>query len=231
MLREISELIYPWPLHCLCCGEATYGEGPLCGECSAALAGQHTLIGFAGSAFEMSAASHVYSGPAGALVRRLKYNDLSALTALMARDMLESAELAGMPKPDAIAFVPMHWLRRRSKYYNQAELLAREIARAHGLRAGNVLKRVRRCAQQARLNDADKRRENVKRAFVARTGLEGKRVWLIDDVYTTGATAVECAKALIAAGATRVDLLVYCRAGGVSGSDQTGEWEGYPVII
>lgn len=220
MLREIGELLYPWPLKCLCCGGATNGEGPLCGECAGKLAAQQIVTGFAGPEFEMSAASHMYAGPAGAMVRRLKYNDLSALTAHMARDMLASAALCGMPEPDMVAFVPMHWLRRRGKYYNQAELLAREIGKAHSLRAERTLRRVRACAQQARIADMDARRENVRGAFAARGDLKGLRVLLIDDVYTTGATATECARALKAAGAARTDLLVYALAGDGGGEEK-----------
>ena len=232
MLREIGELLYPWPLHCLCCGAATYGEGPLCPECGAKLAEQQTMTGFAGKLFGLSVASHMYAGPAGALVRRLKYNDLSALTLYMAEDMLKSAELAGMPAPDMVTFVPMHWLRRRGKYYNQAELLARVIAGAYSMRAEKAIRRVRACAQQAKISDPDKRRRNVQKAFAACVSPEGRRVMLIDDVYTTGATATECAKALLAAGASRVDLLVYSVAGGAKTDDDgTGEWDGYETMI
>lgn len=213
MLREIGALIYPWSFACMCCGRRSDGDAALCSECADRLNTQRVTPGFAGAGFEMSVAAHMYAGPAGALVRSLKYRALSVLAEEMARDMLDAAAEAGMAAPDVVTFVPMHWRHRCLRYFNQAELLANNFARTWGMKPENALKRVRACRQQASISEVDVRRENVRNAFAARRGLEGKRVLLIDDVFTTGATARECARALRAAGAAEVWLLVYSLAG------------------
>lgn len=213
ILREIGGLIYPWPFACLCCGGRGAGGGALCPDCADRLSAQRVESGFAGDGFEMSVAAHMYAGPAGALARALKYRAFSALADDMGRDMLDAAADAGMGVPDVVTFVPMHWYRRRTRYFNHAELLAKKVAREWNMKPEKALKRVRACRQQAGISEMDARRENVRDAFAARRRLEGKRVLLIDDVFTTGATARECARALRAADAAEVWLLVYSRAG------------------
>ena len=213
MFREIGELLYPWPLNCLCCGEPDDGDDVLCPECRLKLGAQASIYGFAGDEFAFSGAAHVYAGPAGVLVRALKYRTMSALAAEMADDMVRAAQNLGMPRPDVVTYVPMHWRRRQGKFINQAQVLANAVAREWGLAGDKALKRIRACRQQALMPNSEARRMNVKDAFAARHDLEGKRVVLIDDVYTTGATARECAAALKAAGARKVDLLVYSLAG------------------
>ena len=213
IFRGIGELIYPWPLYCICCGAPDGSDDALCENCSLRLHAQASVYGFAKAEFEMSAAAHEYAGPAGALVRALKYRTLSALAEDMAEDMLRAFRGAGMIKPDMVTFVPMHWLRRRSRYINQAQVLAEIMARKMGVRMEDLLRRTRPCRQQASISDIKLRRENVKDAFAARKRLDGMRILLADDVYTTGATARECARALKAAGAASVDVIVYSLAG------------------
>src|SRR6202022_1290116 len=103
---------------------------------------------------------------------------------------------------DVIVPMPLHWRKRWQRGFNQAELLAREIGSRTHTPVRNTLRRIRNTASQAGLTSA-KRRENVSGAFQARKriALNDKRVLLIDDVMTTGATAASCARALKRAGA------------------------------
>lgn len=213
MFREIGELLYPWPLNCINCGAQDIREDVLCVKCRDKLAMQTPVYGFAHRGFEKSAAAHMYAGPAGTLVRALKYNTLKVLAEDMARDMIRAAENVGMPKPDIVTYVPMHWRRRQSRFINQAQVLANVIARELGVSSDKALKRIRSGKQQARISDFQLRRDNVRDAFAARHDVAGKKVLLVDDVYTTGATARECSQALRAAGAKDVYLLVYSLAG------------------
>ena len=215
LLRDIlAELLFPWPMNCAVCGEKTEERGMLCRKCRRYLEHQKTRRGFANDRnVEDSVSAHRYTGAGGAMVRTLKYRGVSALADTMAKDMIAAAERAGMEIPDMVTFVPMHLLRRRTRPFNQAELLGRRIAEALGLRQEKLLRRTRYCRQQARLRDDRSRRKNVEDAFRATGNLEGRHVMLIDDVCTTGATARECAKALRAAGAAKVTLLVYADAG------------------
>jgi ComF family protein len=116
---------------------------------------------------------------------------------------------------DVVTPVPLHWRRRWERGFNQAELLAREIARTSGIPFASTLRRTRSTTAQAGLSNTARRR-NVSAAFrcrdTVRSGaLRGKRVLLIDDVMTTGSTAAACARALKDAGAARVALLTVAR--------------------
>ena len=105
--------------------------------------------------------------------------------------------------------VPLHWLRKFSRGFNQSELLALEVGAARGWEVKNLLKRTRWTGSQV----GRRRRERlvgVKDAFVLGDGVEAipHRVILVDDLSTTGATLEECAKALKRAGVERVEGLV-----------------------
>jgi ComF family protein len=114
---------------------------------------------------------------------------------------------------DIVVPVPLHGARLRERGYNQADLLAREMARQARLpfdQAG--LSRSRPTAPQVGL-DAAERKANVRGAFCCPDGtLTGKQVLLVDDVCTTGATLEACAQALYAVGATGVQALTLARA-------------------
>src|ERR1044072_2209632 len=101
-------------------------------------------------------------------------------------------------------------MRRWNRGFNQSELLARAVSRRTGIPVAKALSRPRSTRTQAGLSN-HARRQNVTRAFRARP-VEGKRILLIDDVMTTGATAAACALALKRAGAQRVTLLTVARA-------------------
>jgi ComF family protein len=110
--------------------------------------------------------------------------------------------------------VPLHWTRLFARRYNQAAVLAHALAGAGGTRVGaDWLKRRRRTPSQGKRN-REARRRNVAGAFQVRRrqDVEGRRILLIDDVFTTGATLEECARVLLRAGAARVDALTLARA-------------------
>ena len=112
---------------------------------------------------------------------------------------------------DLVCAVPLHRSRERERGFDQAELLARSLARRAGLPSGRLLKRRRRGSTQSRTPLAD-RAANVAGAYaVARGKRVPKRVLLVDDVHTTGATLSECARVLKGAGAERVYALTLCR--------------------
>jgi len=109
--------------------------------------------------------------------------------------------------------VPLHWRRRWRRGFNQAELLAREVSRHRRIPILNALRRSKDTVNQAGLTSSG-RRLNIAGAFQPREGMDlrGQRVLLIDDVFTTGATATACALALKKAGAGTVSLLTLARA-------------------
>jgi ComF family protein len=111
---------------------------------------------------------------------------------------------------DVVAPVPLHWRRRWQRGFNQSELLARAVARRYGLPVLDVLRRKRATPTQAGLSNA-RRRSNVAGAFTVRGAVSGRRILLVDDVMTTGATAAACAAALKRAGARHVAVLALAR--------------------
>jgi len=113
---------------------------------------------------------------------------------------------------DLVVPMPLHWRRRWQRGFNQAALLARQIAPRFGVPVSSVVGRRRATKSQAGLTHA-KRRANVSGAFRIKRGtrLDGMRVLLVDDVLTTGATAAACARALKRAGAVHVTLLALAR--------------------
>ena len=173
------------------------GGRPACPECG----GRDLAFGGAAAAF-------VYDGPARALVTACKFRSYRSL----AREM---AALAGPAFVDAsggetagpalaVTWVPAHRTRTVERGFDQAELLARELARAAALPAVPLLRRTRATARQSGLHGAE-RAANVSDAFQLRAGgdrvLTGfKRVVIVDDVYTTGETLNHCASVLSEAG-------------------------------
>jgi len=109
--------------------------------------------------------------------------------------------------------MPLHWTRRWQRGFNQAALLAREIAKRSGIPVLRAVRRIRATPPQAGLSHA-KRRANMSGAFAPRRGtpVQGLSLLLVDDVLTTGATASACAAALRRAGARRVAVLALARA-------------------
>ena len=156
-------------------------------------------------------------GAARKLVHALKYAGWRAVAGEMGRRM------AALPLPAevreevrCVVPVPLSRVRLRARGYNQAEMLAIALARAKGWRDGSgILERTRSTDSQTALHPAE-RRANVAGAFRVRPGREGEvrreHVLLVDDVWTTGATALACAAALTLAGARAVSVITFTRA-------------------
>lgn len=172
-------------------------------------------------AFDAARAACLYDEIARDPILKLKHADRVDLAPMLARWISRSAQdlIAGA---DAIAPMPLHPLRLLARRYNQAAEIARPLAQQSGkLYLPDALVRRRRTAIQGGKSGQGRRR-NVAGAFEvppARARLvAGRRILLIDDVLTTGATAEGCARALKAAGAVRVDLAVVARVQDAAGS-------------
>jgi ComF family protein len=165
-------------------------------------------------AYARARAAVRYDDVARTLVHALKYQDRTDLAPAMGRWMARAGrELLG--EADALIPVPLHWRRGWSRRYNQSGALARVIARQTGVKvAADALRRVRPTQQQIGLSRSQ-RASNVQGAFkvpAERAGeIHGRRVILVDDVLTSGATTDACARALLRAKAASVDVLVFAR--------------------
>jgi ComF family protein len=155
-----------------------------------------------------------YDETARTMVQAFKYGDRLDLAPAMGRWMA-SAGRELLSDADALVPVPLHWRRLWSRRFNQAATLAQMISRIAGVPLRHdLLKRVRATRQQVGLTQTQ-RASNVQGAFrVPREGraeVRGKRLLLVDDVLTSGATLDTCARILLRAGAANVDVLVFAR--------------------
>lgn len=211
----LLSLIYPRRAVCMGCGsQEGFDRDWLCEACREALASR--WIGAPpppdGALFRGAAYAYHYGGPAGGLVRNLKYRGVTRLAPSMGRVMAKAFERIQPTGADCVAPVPMHPRRLRQRGFNHAALLAEEAAARLELPTIDVLERVRNTRQQVRLPAAE-RRLNMDGAFALRADVRGRRIILVDDVCTTGATARACASTFLAGGAEAVYLLCFARAG------------------
>lgn len=188
---------------CHICGlpfEFDMGEKALCQACEAKK-----------PKFNQAVAFCKYEGVARKMVIALKFSDGVHLAPHMAKMML-GADGGLIAKADIIAPVPLHFWRKFHRKYNQASLLALNIARQSGKTYEPLLlKRNKRTQQQTRLHRKD-RKANVAGAFVtSKADIKGKTILLVDDVMTTGSTISACAKTLKEQGAKTVYCLVFAR--------------------
>lgn len=152
-----------------------------------------------------------YDGAWGDLVRLLKFDREVAVARYLGRRMADAIEAEGLVEAiDAVTFVPMSPRDQRQRGFNQAELLARYVARRIGVPMRRALVKTAHTLPQRGLSAAE-RNANLRGAFrPIRSG--GGRVLLVDDICTTGATVEECAQALRRGGVQSVTVLAVARA-------------------
>jgi ComF family protein len=222
------------PTLCVACREPVDGEG-VCADCWAKLSfiappfcprlgipfvydpgpGLLSMEAIADPpAYQRARAAVRYDVVARTLVHALKYQDRTDLAPAMGRWMARAGQEL-LDEADVLVPVPLHWRRAWSRRYNQSGALARSIERQSGVRvASEALRRVRPTQQQIGLSKPQ-RASNVQGAFKVaddrQSEIQGRRVILIDDVLTSGATVDACARALLRAKAARVDVLVFAR--------------------
>ena len=158
-----------------------------------------------------------YREPLVSLIYLCKYEFWPSAARQPAELLVERAHaLFGDWRPDVVVPVPLHPRRLRWRGFNQSELLARPLAELWDVPLLKGLLRTRDTIPQVRLPD-EARRENLRDAFAVgdtASAIEGKRVLLVDDVTTTGATLIEGARALLAAGASETAAYVVARPAG-----------------
>ena len=229
LAKKVLNVLLP-PV-CPVCGEPVYENTTLCPKCFAALhfitepccriCGHPFPFDMLGDPvcanclatpplFHKARAVVVYDQMAKKIILPFKHGDRLDFVPLIAKMMsARGKEMIG--DADYVIPVPLHRFRLLKRKYNQSALLARVLAKDfHKSYAPDGLKRVRSTPKQGKLSP-DERKRNVAKAFRvnSRYNFKDKSILLIDDVLTTGATANECAKILLKAGAKQVDLLTF----------------------
>lgn len=190
---------------CRCCGEpfvAQLSPAHLCGRCLSSPPAFSSVKSYA-----------AYDEPFVSLLKRLKYNNDTAVLPLI-RELEGEFSTLFPPETELICPVPLHKQRLRSRGYNQSLLLARAMFPDNmAIIVPDVLKRVENSVSQTGLRRKE-RAKNLRNAFVVRNPecVRGKTVCLIDDIYTTGATLDACAKVLMKSGACKVHGVTVARA-------------------
>lgn len=217
--RAVYQLVYP-PTCLACAAFLADDDGKICGACRSQIKElsihdelyrekreqllQHGHIAGLASRFRFEK-----DGTLQNLIHQLKYDEMTVIGLEFGRMLAETfPAMLGECTLAGIVPVPLHPVKQRERGYNQSLYIARGISERTGIVVlPNLLRRTRHTRSQTKLN-ADERRVNVAEAFAvnrrSRFPIGGSTLLLVDDIITTGATIVECAKALKAAGARRV---------------------------
>ena len=162
-------------------------------------------------AFAWARAAVDYDGAAREALQAFKFGGRRLLARPLAALVAETPEAARAMRADALVPVPLAPARERDRGFNQAAVLAERLAGHFGVAVrASWLARTRMTAPQTELS-APERRANVRGAFAATRAVRGRMVVIVDDVFTTGATVSECARALVEAGAQEVGVLTIAR--------------------
>ena len=204
-----TELLdWVFPRRCGLC--ARLGDEAVCAECRAEFLPSATDLDLSrlGGAVDQLVTAFAFSGRASQAVRRLKYDRVTSLADPMAAILAETFAANGLASCDLVVPVPISKLRRFERGFNQSELLSAALPPEKMVSHG--LLRIKHTKPQVGL-PAKERFRNLMGAFAGEPGyLKGKSVVLVDDVVTTGGTAMACGQELKRCGAREVVVLAFC---------------------
>ena len=195
--REIRPVSGP---RCFKCGKPVREEEELCPDCRKVP-----------RAFEQGRGIFLYDDRMKDSLMKYKYFGRREYGRFYAKAMcLYAGKELERWKPDIIVPVPLHWKKQRMRGFNQAAFLAEQISKQTGIPADcTLVKKTKKTKSQKKL-DAAQRRNNLKEAFQVREEVNGKKILVVDDVYTTGSTMDAMASCLRVKGADKVWFLTLC---------------------
>jgi ComF family protein len=220
MLPSQCEVCRIWANAALCtaCLARFAVPRPRCGRCGLGLGAAAPACGAClrdPPPIEHTVCAADYGFPWDRLLADFKFHGRVELAGVLAERITAAVQAAEVPPPDTVAAVPMSAARLAQRGYNQAWELARRVATSLSLSASSsLLLRPLDAAHQIDLGRAERQR-NLRNAFMVsplqRSAVQGRRIAVVDDVMTTGATAQAAAEALLRAGAAAVDVWVLAR--------------------
>lgn len=209
ILRSSHELLCPdcaeeiRPIsgpRCYKCGKPVKEDEEYCRDCSA-----HP------GAFDQGRGIFHYDDRMKYSIMKYKYFGCREYSRFYGKAMyLYGREMLALWKPQVIVPVPLHWRKQRMRGFNQAELLAEELSEYTGIPVDTRLLKKRHATKSQKKLDAVGRKKNLREAFQVAGNPAGKRILLIDDVYTTGSTMDVLSRALLEKGASHVFFLTLC---------------------
>ena len=203
LLNRILSLLFPEK--CILCGKPMKEGLDLCGSCRTETK-QHPKENLKLQFLDSYAAVWYYEGYVRASILRYKFHGRRSYAAGYGR-LLAMRLLEDYPEGfDVLTWVPISTRRKLRRGYDQVELLAKAVGRELGMVPTPLLKKLRHNPPQSGITGYAARRANVLGAYRVTdpAAVQGKRILLLDDVITTGATAGECARVLLTAGASEV---------------------------
>ncbi len=228
--RAISELLYPSDIKCVICGDdlprkTRYNvcdrcelsfNTKFCLRCGRAMKNMADYCDRCQNEiynFDLARAPFEYTGEVVHIVHRLKYGGAKYLAETFAQFMADTY-FEQKIEADFVTYIPMHRKKQKNRGYNQAELIAKSLSEIINLPLVSTLERVKQTTNFAKMNRSQ-RAEAVKGVYALaahKAELKDKRILLVDDVFTTGATANECSALLKSAKCKMVSVLTFATA-------------------
>ncbi len=212
---ELCQIQSPSPL-CAHCLEAIElgSQVPRCQMCDLPLETEAELCGeclIIGHSFDRVISGYIFQNPLNTLINRFKHHNAHHIAKQLCHPLVRriKSEHDKESLPQLLIPVPIHWSKRLRRGYNQTELLTHELSKHLGIPWQRSVKKIRRTTVQQGLSRKD-RLKNLRGSFLCKN-LKVQRVAIVDDVFTTGATAEEMGKLVKKQGVQQVDIWVLAR--------------------
>lgn len=209
MIKRIIDLLFP--SYCYYCGKI----GPsICKDCLEKVAMKPIFRKVKNDYFNYVFFGSNYKGQIRTLMHNFKFHRKSYMYEYFVLLSLNNKKIYGFLKEfDYITYVPMHKKKEDKRGYNQSKLLAQELGKIIKIEVINLLEKSKECKTQSTLNEKE-RKNNVENVFslITNNNIVGKNIILVDDIFTTGATARECSKILKSNGANNICVFTIAKA-------------------
>ena len=201
-----------FPDKCVFCGEIK--DADICPKCADILPKTEGMRAVKrGEFFSLCVSPFYYIGIVRESIKHFKFNGRQSYARTYAKYCAPLITERLTDRYDVVTWVPVSHHRKKTRGYDQSELLAKAISRELGVKCEKLLTKKRDTPAQSTMTGEARRRANVNGAFASVGTVSGKRVLLIDDIITTGATMSECARVLLMAGAEDVVACTIAVAG------------------